>query len=132
MTTEKELNEAHAPEEVWVTHHALDISEPDLQWLDSIGRTPWPDDYKAPITEWAANTRYIRADLVPDPAQIRAEALREAVVALVSAGRHISANIVYALIDKDHSAGGGNMIDKNAPAESAAISLGTQKDQAQT
>lgn len=64
MLTEKKLNEKHALTEVWVTHHALDASEPEHQWLDGVSKTPWGADYKAPITDWAANTRYVRADIV--------------------------------------------------------------------
>lgn len=64
MLTEKKLNEKHAPTEVWVTHHALDTSEPEHQWLDGVSKKPWDTDYKAPMTDWAANTRYVRADMV--------------------------------------------------------------------
>jgi len=66
MLTEKKLNEKHAPTEVWVTHYALDTSEPERQWLDGASDKPWGADYNAQITEWAAQTRYVRADMV-DP-----------------------------------------------------------------
>ena len=75
MNAEKMLNDHHAPSEVWVTHYALDVSEPERQWLDYVSTKPWPADFKAPITEWAANTRFVRADLATVSARVRVKPL---------------------------------------------------------
>ena len=74
----KKSNEDNAPTEVWVTHQAINEDDATRQFLLSVDDKPWPTDYDAPITTWAANTRYVLASRTPDPAQIRADALREA------------------------------------------------------
>lgn len=55
-----------APERIWAWHHK-DAMLDNRQWADN----PYAR-YHLPSTE------YIRADLVPDAAKIRADALREA------------------------------------------------------
>ena len=47
-----------------------------------VNKDPWDAEYNAPITQWASNTRYIRADLV-DPAAIREAALQARIEELV-------------------------------------------------
>jgi hypothetical protein len=67
--------------EVWVTHYDSDYGP----YLGSASTKPWGDDYKAPITKYADNTRFVNAEAAEaerDDLRRRAEAAEAEVARL--------------------------------------------------
>lgn len=62
FAAEKKANEEHAPAEVWIMHYALYQEEPARQFISGVSEEPWPKKYNAPITQWAAQSRYVLAE----------------------------------------------------------------------
>lgn len=54
-----------APERIWVTNYDTDWGV----YLEGTSLKPWDSDYHAPITEFARNTEYVRADRATTPAE---------------------------------------------------------------
>ena len=62
FAAEKKANEEHAPTEVWVTHYGVHQDDPAGQYISGVSEEPWPKNYTAPITQWAAQSRYVLAE----------------------------------------------------------------------
>ena len=80
--------------ELWVTHHDTDWGP----YLWGASLKPWDEDYRAPITGWADNTRFVNSDL--------SDALaRRAVEAALRDAKHLMSLLIITTAIKASEAG---------------------------